>query len=923
MIPQIHRCRWFATGSSAPQTVSSLASVLWVSPAIGALLVWLLGSGLLAAQSHERDSDPLWRLGNTDCDLSQSQWKARVEVSPEGAREEAFDFLVGHGTELQLVCQIEPARVIPEWSVTLPVKSRLAGPRLSVRVVLPHSIDPDTGKRLTVLLPGSTISQPQEWTALVAGVPHANLCDQLRQAIWVLRQQYGKQVTDRDAYLDQLVLNAYGGPGPHQIRLGSPRFTGTVGAGDLAMEETEEAFLQDSAIRQVSLQEVDPRPAARITRDGTVFELDGQPFLPRIVQHNGEAFEFLKSLGFNVIQLPAAASDLQLLEAAQAEVWLICPPPPDPQAAGVILRHERVMAWNLGEQLAEQDTESIARRAREIRAADERAGRPLVAGASGNWAQLAQSLDALTIGQMTAGSTFPLQRYSDWIAACRETVGNAIPIWVDLYTEYPSAAVRQMGGLVGQLPPLPVEPQQLHFGLYEALAGGARGIRCLSRSRLDATDPQSRLRALEVEWLLRRLDPLEPWAAAGVVSGTQATGQERLNVTALKNNRATLLLVQQVTGWEQLVAGDSPLQTIRFVDSYSAISDRAYLLADYGLVPLSANYAPTGTDIQIDVCPPLAAVVLTQDPQIINRLSAQYDRAGGATLVNLHDQLTHQWFAIMQLIEGQVTRTGGGTSAASDAINEALRLVRQAETLLAAASPITATNYLDAADQQLAIVRRELLSRAGAGFRGLVSAPLLMHVSLLPLHWDLSGRASQLDWGPNGLGAGEFENLEQMVANGWENFRADDSQLQTLVELSPSAAVAGKTGLRLVAQGEQIGSGLVSLTPLKIVSGAVAVPAGKMVRIHGWVQIRGELQGAPEGLLVYDSLGGKDLGVRISKTDGWEEVILYRSAPEATSVRLTIQMPGTGEAWFDEFTLQTIDLPVIPPRTAENQGTAR
>ncbi|MFO0261300.1 MAG: hypothetical protein ACK53V_06695, partial [Planctomycetota bacterium] len=146
-----------------------------------------------------------------------------------------------------------------------------------------------------------------------------------------------------------------------------------------------------------------------------------------------------------------------------------------------------------------------------------------------------------------------------------------------------------MGNFIGQLPPLPLEPQQMQFALYEAIAGGGRGIRFLSRSRLDAADPQSRLRALQVQWLNRQLDQFEPWVAAGVVLGSVETGNDQLQVTALKLNRGTLLLVQQTTGWEQLVTGDAPLQTIRFTDTYSAISDRAYLLADYGLVPLGNN----------------------------------------------------------------------------------------------------------------------------------------------------------------------------------------------------------------------------------------------------------------------------------------------------------------------------------------------
>lgn len=288
-------------------------------------------------------------------------------------------------------------------------------------------------------------------------------------------------------------------------------------------------------------------------------------------------------------------------------------------------------------------------------------------------------------------------------------------------------------------------------------------------------------------------------------------------------------------------------------------------------------------------------------------------------MVNLHDQLTHQWFTITQLIDGQCSRFGGGSPAASSALNESLRLLRLAESTLAGGNPLTATSYLTAADQQLAVVRRELVARARGGFRSQVSAPLLMHPSLLPLHWQLAQQVSRVGWEANGLGAGEFENLEQLLANGWENLRADDATIETLVELSPQAAVSGKSGLRLAAETSAVVNGNLSQPPLRIISGPVRVSGGKIVRIHGWVKVAQPLRGTAEGILIFDSLGGRDLGVRLRDTDGWQEVVIYRATSEPTDLRLTFQLQGIGEALFDEFTVQTLDLPSLNSRAADNR----
>ena len=875
-----------------------------------------------------RSSRLVWRLDSSDCDLPRNRIKHNRESSPDPNQPawEQFEFSAGYGTEVLVSHEVETARLIREWQAQVSVKASQPGIQVYARVVLPNSNHPDTGEQLTVLLAGTQTTTGNNWQTLTVGGANSDVRKLFEQQLWVLRRKHlGLTIDERDAYIDRLIVNIYTLPGTHRVSLTEPIVKGVVGANELAnaVAMTTQPFM-DLAVKQVSLQsDDDDRSTASLRRDGTVLELRGEPFFPRIVQYNGETFEYLKSLGFNTIQLATTATDVQLNEAEQSDVWLLSPPPPSLNANSMAMRSNRVVAWSLGESLTEQELLSVENRTRELRQADQLAGRPVFVGAQSNWAAFSQVVDAMIVGQLPYGTGFPLNQYSDWIAGCAASTGNSIPLWVDVQTEFSANTIRQIGGLVGQVPPLPIEPQQIQCAMFEALAGGARGIRFLSRSRLDASDPQSRLKAATLQWLNKKLNQFEPWAVAGTVMGQLPTGNRSLQVTALKTNRATLLLVQQTTGWEQWVSGDAPLQTVRFTDQFSAVSDRAYLMADYGLVPLSNSHSPGGMEIQIDACPQMAAVVLTQDPLVINHLSGLYDRPGSDTLVNLRDQLTHQWMAIMQLIENQASRYGGGAPPATNALNEAVRLVRQAESFIAAGSQITATTYLDAADQQLAVSRRELLAAAQGGFRGNVSAPLLTHVSLLPLHWQMAQQASQAEWQANALAGAEFENLEQLVTNKWENVRTTDPDVETLVELSPQAAVAGKFGLKITSATSQINSGLTQIAPLKIISGPVAIPASKMIRIHGWVKMDKPLSGTNEGLLLFDSLGGREMGQRIRSTNGWEEVVFYRAATEATELRLNFVLTGMGQVMLDEFTIRSIDLPSLPPRTATSESSGR
>ena len=76
--------------------------------------------------------------------------------------------------------------------------------------------------------------------------------------------------------------------------------------------------------------------------------------MPRAIQHRGEPFEWLRSLGFNTIKLSASPSPAELKEARRLGLWLIAPPPyadqpPPPEG------YDPVIAWSLGSRLTDRD----------------------------------------------------------------------------------------------------------------------------------------------------------------------------------------------------------------------------------------------------------------------------------------------------------------------------------------------------------------------------------------------------------------------------------------------------------------------------------------------------------------------------------------------------------------------------------------
>ncbi len=863
---------------------------------------------LIAHAQSQLPSSSTWRLLKHDCNLPSSAWSQRERPGDanQHRRIEQFDYFCGPGSQILVARSIEPCLLIPDLSIRVDVMAPLHGVQLLLHVVLPEAVSSNGAESVAVWIHGPATQSAGRWETLAVGEGSScDLAKLLQQQTWGLKSQAGRNISLDRAYIDQIALNIYTQPGQNRVDVAEPVIQGAVSA----QQFLTPPIIRDNQLRLAALTQ-DGLTDAVVQRKGSVIEVNGQPFFARIIQHNGEPFAYLRTLGFNTIQLPASATDVQLVEARQAGVWLICPPPPSLGIKPIAADFDRVLAWSLGDALAERELTGARQRAQEIRDFDSRRGRLIVAAVRAEWANYSGFCDALLTGQTTMGGTFPLASYAAWLHECSESFGHSIPLWVDVDTELSSRLIRQAAALGGQTPPTPILHQQALFATYEALSAGARGIRFKSRSRLDATDPATRLRALTLTWLNRKLGQVEPWAMGGARMGTLPLGDTGLSVTALKTNRAQLLIVQRKTGWEHRVAGDAPLHTIHVRDIYSGVADRAYLLAEHGLPLISSQFGGNGADIQIEHCPASAAVVLTQDPQVVASLSGNGSGSDQRPLVTLHAELVRQWLTVLQLVESQLVRYGRSSPSASGTLNEASAMLRKADEMLRSGSFATASLFIDQADQRLADTVREMLAIAYQPFRDHAAAPLLSHPCLLPAHWQLADRLAQNQWQANGLAGGDFENLQHMVDAGWQNVRTNESQYQTTVELTAPAAAQGSFGLRLAAVNLEAPRGLPQQPPLEIVSAPVAVPGGHMIRIHGYVNIQRQPAGAAGALVIADNLGGDDLALRVAVTEGWREFVIYRATTEPVTLRLNIQLNSPGEVWLDEITVRTTPIPL-------------
>jgi hypothetical protein len=230
------------------RTITRLASL--------ALLAGLLSSPVRPAAAQTawyegfEGPDPSWKElgGNVAYQVEGHQRVRGVAYTGEGC--EWIRVTGSGGSQILFAHDVGRARVIEELLPTVRVRSDRAGLQMLARVVLPRTEDPRTGRPVTTVVRGTSYSTVGHWEQLrIEAIPKA-LARQAR----VLRLQMRHDVDEREAYVDQILLNVYGGPGTTNVWIDDLDIGGYVAV------ETTTAVAGDSAEPQIRAVHSLPSP---------------------------------------------------------------------------------------------------------------------------------------------------------------------------------------------------------------------------------------------------------------------------------------------------------------------------------------------------------------------------------------------------------------------------------------------------------------------------------------------------------------------------------------------------------------------------------------------------------------------------------------------------------------------------------------
>jgi hypothetical protein len=933
-------------------------------PAAALCLVALALSAAARAQTpwHEgfETGQPSWQDagGNTAYRLVQQQ---RVQQNAHTGNGSEWLQIEGGEGKVYFAHDLGRPRVIDELAPSLWVKSDRAGLQLALRVVLPRTQDPRSGRPVTTILAGPFYSDVNRWQRLqMAGLPTL-----LNRQIQLLHMQLGPQVDGREAYLDALLLNVNGGPGVTNVWIDdldvngyaatetrSPQQAGVTqtaaivdagaaksnaspatAAGPLVpvrlppVQAASQAPVNDRAVPALAPPS-QPAPAAvpempapspadntppqhRVKLDRSVLLVDDRPWLPRVIQHRGEPLAVLKKLGFNTVWLQRLPAPEILEEANRLGLWVICPPP---RALGPMAEigaaFDCVLAWDLGSDLGTADLEATQHWADEVRTADHRGQRPLVCRPRSEFRRYSRSADLLLIDRRPLGTSLELTDYAAWIRRQPLLARPGTPVWTTVQTQ-PNESLRQqlMALEPGATPPLSVPSEQVRLLAYIAVASGSRGLVFVSDSPLDAPDPETQQRAMTLELLNLELALIEPWAAAGSMTATAESNQREVIGSVLHTEHTNLLLPIWCAPKAQCVPPQSAANSVSLVVPGVPEASEAYELSPSGLLSLPSKRVAGGMRVTFDEFGPTTQVLLAHDPLIIGevrRRAIEFGRRMGELQRNL---AVHKLNTVQALAGQLAPRTRVDTQARW--LDSARNYLQTCDRQLAAGDTAGASQNAQRATRSLRLLERAYWDAATKGLASTVASPAAISFDTLPYHWRLVDRLAGCRFGPSRIAGGDFEDLDTMVRAGWRYVPNNVPNVQATADLAPGAARSGRFGLRLaaVAADPKNPPAAFESPPVLFTSPSVQVDAGQVVCVYGWVYVSTPITATADGLLIVDSLGGEALAERVNQTKGWQQFALYRVAPQSGSICVTFALTGLGEARLDDVAIQVTEGP--------------
>ena len=716
------------------------------------------------------------------------------------------------GKTAQLAYPIPPSPVIQELTIRADLVTNRAGVQLAARVVLPRSTNRSTGRPFELLVRGGKIGSGGGWEELSI----ENLPQKLANHARVARIQHGATLDERGAYVSQIVFLAPGGSGVTDLVVDRIRVYGVVRQQPRGPKLAAASTLADipggdvpgvgipgvgvlprDGVPRDKVPKVTPMAKrAAASRQKSSHAKRRYPRVPRILQWQGEPFERIKQLGFNTVGMSRRPTAKELQKIEQLGLSLFCPPPtPDVlNKQGITAKYDRVLAWDLGEQLSSGDLDLLERRERLVSRCDPIDARPTVLAPQLHALEASRISDVVLVGRAVVGTELTIREHTAWLAQRQRLARPGTPLWTTLETQ-PSPTQRlQMTALsTGGVARQASTYAQLTALTSASLNIKTRGFYFQSQDSLAAQNAVTQRRAMALELTNLRLQLAEPWLAAGKELASARSTHPEMSALVLQTERSHLLVPIWWSLDMQSLGHPRQPGPVSFIVPGVSESSQAFLVTLAGMQRLQHDRVTGGIRVSLKELPFDSFLMFSDDPQAIAQVT-RYVRRIAPRAAKIRRELAE---FRLQEIAGLINQMKTTTSA----VDPSQVVLSQAQRELAACD-----QYLSDRKFELAYLRADAVELLMDELVGRMQAEtgrdrLLDHAPIaLPDRLQLHRMLARAPVGENRLSGGGFENLASMLNHGWRHQQLPVDGITTAVRLSPESPHSGSYCLELEAR---------------------------------------------------------------------------------------------------------------------------
>jgi hypothetical protein len=838
---------------------------------------------------------------------------------------------------------VPKAPISSQLSARVYVKAFRTGIQLRARIVLPRHRDPaQPNAPMTAVLVGDSYDSVNKWQALAIGDP----AEGLKKLRPILTSELKQDVNFTDAYIDQLILNVYPGPGITEVWIDDLEI-GPCESSSLPAATTVSNVKEPAAVEPVEF------------RNGQ-FRVAGKPFFIKAIRLTDTDPYVLANCQFNTVWLPDNARPEQIDDVVRHGFRIVPTLPiPSGQATTASInsdadaisaslakyRHrDSILMWNLGSGRTSADAERIGRAVSQLAQFDPKRARS--ADLWDGYASYDKTLNAIGTHRWPLFTSLELGAYRDWLRQRKAIAGSDKLFLTWVQTHLPDWYV-SLAGLSADAreidAPIGPHPEQLRLLTYLSIASGCRGIGFWS-DRYLSDSHHGRDRLLELCLLNAELKLIEPILADdhGQTSWID-TNDPNIKAAVIATPRQTLVIPIWLGAGTQYCPDLGARGNLKIRVPGVNESAEPWLLNPCDVVNLKTHgqtrSVPGGTEVTIPEFDLTALIVFTSDTS--------------KTLVDWQDDIRHitgdrsaRWAVTLAAVEFNKTlqlherlqRVAPPVRGANDLLKESERLYRAAEKYLDNGQANMAYREARRALRPLRMLLRDYWTMAVATLDTPTASPYAISAFTLPKHWDLAAKLQTAKPGPNVLPHGTFDLKGEAPPQGaaiaslpgWtKSVEASDPVIPTAALINSSMWKGDKgpsdLGTHVLelsmkpaktkdAQGKAIPApGALERAYVAVDSPPVSLPPGTIVRITFRANIPESITAGVDGAMVYDDAGGEPLAVRLQKTNGWKTYHLYRIVPASGSIAVRFALTGIGTAVFDGVTIEAMKPPTASP----------